>query len=345
MKTFFLVFLCLVASVCAQGQLHSFTDLGTWGSYTYLTPTGINNDGDVVGTAYESAGRPVAFRHRAGSFTGVPSPGPAHSSWGNAINANSRIVGFCDRNSSLYHAFYQDVGGGLGIDFDGDVTRNTEAVAINDSNFVVGSVTSGGSAQAFLGHTGGWIFPLGSTLGSAFRAKGINNNFEIVGSGTWGGMTYNASTGASNYMGWYLGNWNNQASAINQTGEVAGKVGSIGYLYSGGTITYFGANVAEVKGINSAGDVVGTTTTGRGFLYRRASGAFIDLNSTLFASVGSTWTIVQATGINDSRVICAQARRLATMADGPGYGMYVYRAVKLRPFVLIPLPFPVVATP
>jgi probable HAF family extracellular repeat protein len=334
MKPRFLFWLAFfVAAVTGRAELYLFNDLGTVGSYNYFAPTGINNHGDVVGTAYESSGRPVAFRYAGGTFYTIPSPGPAHSTWGKGINADGGITGMCDRNGSTLHAFYAPAGGSA-TDFDSDMTRHTEAVAINNNNYVVGTA----NAEAFLGHASGWIYPLGSTLGTDFRAHGLNNSIVVVGSGTWGGMTYNAWTGTVTYLGWAVGSWSNEAWAINDSGEVAGKVSGHGYLYSGGVVTHFGANVSEVRGINSHGDIVGTTTAGHGFVYIRSTGHFVDLNAAITASTASTWTIVQATGINDGGVICAQARRLATPADGPGYGMYVYRAVKLSPFTIIIFP-------
>jgi probable HAF family extracellular repeat protein len=336
--------LCFVLAVCcaasSRAAIYIFNDLGTFASYNFMSPTGINNRGDVVGTAYDRAGRPVAFRHAAGAFNLIPSPGPAHSAWGNCINASGTIAGLCDRTGGVYHAFYA-AAGGLAVDFDGDFTRNSEAVAINDSHYVVGTASS----QAFLGHTGGWMMLLGDTLGTAFRATDINNRFVITGNnGAWGGLIYNAWTGTTTYLGFAVGSFANRAEAINENGVVAGRRGAQGFLYDGGAVTFFGASVSEVKAINLAGDVVGTAN-GRAFLYGRASGAFIDLNTVLAPSVAATWTLLSATGINDSGVICGQARRLATPADGPGYGMYVYRAFKLSPLPVFVWPLPITLTP
>lgn len=339
-----LLFLFLVASLVfgatARAAYYLFTDLGTFGSYTYLTPTGINNKGEVVGTAYESSGRPVAFRHSAGTFDLIPSPGPAHSAWGNGINSSGTIVGLCDRTGSRLHAFYA-ASGGVAVDFDSDFTRNSEAVAVNDNGYVVGTASS----QAFLGHTGGWMLLLGSTLGNDFRAKDLNNNWVVVGNNPpWGGLTYNAWTGTTTYLGWALGSFNNHAEAINENGEVAGRRSAQGFIYSAGVPTFFGAAVTDVNGINKAGDVVGIAN-GRAFVYRRASNEFIDLNTAISASTAATWTLISADGINDSGVICGQARRLATSADGPDYGMYVYRAFKVRPLPVFTFPLPLSIEP
>jgi probable HAF family extracellular repeat protein len=338
-----LILLCvasLLFTATTRAAFYLFSDLGTFYSYNFFDPTGINNDGDVVGTAYESTGRPVAFRHAAGTFHMFASPGPAHSAWGKCINDLGTIAGQCDRTGSRYHAFYA-AAGGSSIDFDSNFTRDSDAVAINDSGYVVGTASS----QAFLGHTSGWIYLLGSTLGANFVAKDINNDFVIAGyDTTWGGKIYDVGTGTTTLLGFAVGSFNNRAHAISERGEVAGKVGSQGYLYSGGAVTKFGANVTDVKAVNAAGDVVGTAN-GKAFVYLRRSDEFIDLNTAISASTAATWTLISATGINDSGVICGQARRLATPADGPDYGMYVYRAFKLRPFSILYYPVPLTLTP
>jgi len=249
----------------------------------------------------------------------------------------------CDRNGSVLHEFYAMVGFSA-IDPDADFSRDSSAVAINDSGYVVG--TEGG--QPFLGNTQGWISPLGATLGTKFVPTGLNINLDVVGNDSWGGSVWNFWTGTRTYLGFALGTWNNHASAINKTGMVAGKVGAQGFLYTpnGPSVTLFGAGVAEVNALNANGDVVGNTTGGHAFVYLKKTGQFVDLNTAVSATISNTWTLVDAAGINDSGQICGQARRLAVAADGPGYGMYVYRAYRLTPFVGIVLPYtPAVVMP
>ncbi|MGC4074204.1 MAG: DUF3466 family protein [Nibricoccus sp.] len=343
MKTKFL--LCLVALVftaSSQAAFYLFSDLGAPASYPWVIPTGINNAGEIVGSAYDLGGRPVAFRQASGTFYMHASPGPAHSTWGNAINSSGTIVGLCDRTGARLHACYASPGGGLAVDFDSDFTRNSEAVAINDSGYVVGTASS----QPFIGHTSGWIYLLSSSLGANFIPKDMNNDFVITGyDTTWGGKTYDVGTGTTIYLGWILGSYSNRAYAINESGEVAGTVGGQGFLYSSASASAvkFGSNVTEVRAVNAGGDVVGTAN-GRAFVYLRSGGQFIDLNTAISTATSATWTLTSANGINDNGVIVGVARRLATPADGPGAGMYVYRAFKLRPFVIF-LPLPLTLTP
>lgn len=328
---------CLVLAATAQAEFYLYTDLGTVGLYNYFSATGINNKGEVVGTAYEPVGRPVAYSYSGGTISVSPSPGPSHSTWGNAINDSGTIVGLCDRTGhplgNVMHAFYASPGSSS-ADIDSNFTRNSEAKAINESGYVVGSITG----QSFLGHTSGWMMPLGPIVGTDFSAVDLNNHIVVAGNGTWGGMTYDAWSGTIHYLGFDLGNWTNRVSAINDAGAVAGKLGLQGFIDDSGAVTYFGWGIAEVLGMNANADVVGATTGEHAFVYLKASGHFIDLNTVVASSVSAKWTLIRATGINDKGVICGQARRLATMADGPGYGMYVYRAFKLTPFTFIPLP-------
>jgi probable HAF family extracellular repeat protein len=330
--------LCLAASLAAatsvaQAQFYIFKDLGTYASYNYFDVAGINNNGEVVGTAYEAVGRPVAYRHAGGSFYIAPSPGPAHSAWGYAINAGGTIAGMCDRNGSTLHTFHR-APGGPSVDIDSDWGRDSSIVAINDSGYVAGQADS----EPFLGHTSGWMWLMGATLGADFNVTDVNNGLVMVGNGPWGGMIYNVGTGVKTYLGYALGTWSNTASVINESGVVAGTKGGEGFIYDAGSVTLFGANVAAVTGINKNGDVVGVTTGERAFVYLRATHQFLDLNTLVASTISSKWTFIDAGGINDDGVIAVQARRLATEEDGEGYGMYVYRAAKLSPFRFRPLP-------
>lgn len=336
MKSITLLLIGLITVASAQAETYFFSSISD-PTFPFIGVKGINNNGDLVGTAYDTGNRPVAFRYSGTTLYNYPSPGPAHSTFGNAINNNGTIVGECDRNGSVLHAFYASPGGSS-VDFDGNFSRNSEATAIIDSNYVVGTVGN----QPFLGHTSGWILPLGSTLGNSFVADGLNDSLVIVGNGPFGGETYNALTGTITYLGYALSNnWSNHAAAINQNGVVAGKVGAQGYLWSAGTATIFGANIAYVSGMNANGDVVGSLTNGHGFVYLHSNGHFLDLNSTVASSVSATWTLVDAAGINDHGVITGNARRLSTPAEYPTYGMYVYAPYKLTQLILWPLPRPV----
>jgi probable HAF family extracellular repeat protein len=345
MKSITLLLAGLVSLTTARAEFYLFSSVSS-PSYPYIYASGINNNGDLVGTAYDTASRPVAYRYSGGSLHIYPSPGPSHSTWGNAINNNGTIVGLCDRtghpSGNVEHAFYATTSGSS-VDFDSDFSRNSEAKAIVDSGYVVGSLWTSGvpspSTQSFLGHTGGWIMPLGPVLGASYKAVGLNDSLVVVGNGPWGGETYNAFSGTVTYMGYALSNnWTNKAAAINHSGVIAGQVGSQGYLYDAGAATLFGANVSQVTAMNNNSDVVGSLTSGHAFVYIHSNGHFLDLNTCVSSSVSAQWTLVSASGINDKGVICGHARRLATAAEQPIYGMYVYAPFKLSPLVLIPLP-------
>src|SRR5438132_11719306 len=97
-------------------QVHAFlynggvmTDLGTfggWGSYAY----GINNLGQVVGTAQTSAGAWHAFLYSGGVMTDLNSKLPANSGWidlsqANSINNNGQVVGTGFTATGFSHGF------------------------------------------------------------------------------------------------------------------------------------------------------------------------------------------------------------------------------------------------
>lgn len=318
----------LLLGASAVAQSYTFTDLGTVAPYRFFIPSAINNEGNVVGTGADQFGS-VAFRYLYGRIDVVISAGPARSSWGNAINDTNTIAGQCDRRGDprggVEHAFYATQSG-RAVDFDSDFSRNSEVLAINNTGYVVGTA----SGKSFIGHVSGWMFLL-SGLGDDFKVRDLNNRWLIVGNGNRGGMTFDAEAGTAQLLGNFLGDFTNQAAAVNDAGMVAGKVGTQGYLYDAGTVLRFGTNVADVRSLNAAGDVVGTMTTERAFVYHRASSRFVDLTTAIPASVSSVWTLVSATGINDRGEICGLARRLATREDNLGSAIYFYTGYKLIP--------------
>ena len=350
MKRITLLLASVLSIASARAELYLFSTVSST-TFPFIGVKGINNNGDLVGTAFDTAGRPVAFIYSGSTLTAHPSPGPSHSTWGDAINSAGTIVGLCDRTGSplgnANHAFYATKTG-TSVDFDSNFSRNSEATAIIDSNYVIGTLsTKPGqtyASQSFLGNTDGWILPLGSTLGNSFVADGLNDSIVIVGNGPFGGETYNAFTGQVTYLGYALNNnWSNHASAINHTGVVAGKVNSQGYLWTAGTATLFGSNVSTVNAMNANGDVVGSLSNGHAFVYIHSNGHFLDLNTVVSSSVTATWTLASGVGINDHGVIAGQARRLSTPTEYPTYGQYVYVPFKLSPLILISIPIPPVA--
>jgi hypothetical protein len=98
-----------------------------------------------------------------------------------------------------------------------------------------------------------------------------------------------------------------------------------------------------VSALNANGDVVGSTTAGHAFVYLKKTNSFIDLNSAISPKISNIWTLINASGINDSGQICGQARRPALPEDGLGYAQYVYRAYTVSPSgLVVQFPFPVV---
>ncbi|HMO50450.1 MAG TPA: hypothetical protein PKE26_06020 [Kiritimatiellia bacterium] len=138
--------------------------LGTLGG-EYSGARGINREGQVVGWAVNAAGITRAF----------------------LVNPSNRQWKIPDSNIIATNALMRDLGalGGEGA--------SSDAYAVNDYGWVVGSSVSNGQERAFLwrngimedlnalaASSGGWVLR---------RAYAINNQGEIVGEGTYQGQT------------------------------------------------------------------------------------------------------------------------------------------------------------
>ena len=99
--------LTAVASLHAQG--YWFADLSTLSpppsDYKIGNVTGINNRGVVVGWVGNCCDT-MAIRLESHTLTTYASLGPAHSSWGNAINNSDAIAGWMETGWAGQHAFY-----------------------------------------------------------------------------------------------------------------------------------------------------------------------------------------------------------------------------------------------
>jgi len=178
------------------------TDLGTLGGST-STAYGINNSGQIVGDSYTASGADHAFLYNSGSSSAkmldLGTMGGADSQ-ANAINNGGQIVGWSDTASGASHAFLYTYSSGsatmTAADDLGTLGGSTsDALAINNDAEVVGlSYTSSGAMDAFL-YTDGTMEDLVTSMGSALagwtntEATGINDAGDIVGFGTYDGVT------------------------------------------------------------------------------------------------------------------------------------------------------------
>ncbi|MDE2127692.1 MAG: hypothetical protein KGJ62_13980 [Armatimonadetes bacterium] len=212
------------------------TNLGSVdGGYTYAS--GMNNLGDVVGSAINGDGNRVGFAYLHGTFYDLSSIGAIKA---NAINDSREIAGSSGYywvhngygHSSLHGFLYA---GGTFTDLGsltGDPTTNTEALAINASGEITGySTASDGLLHAFL-YTNNVMQDLG-TIGSYYAIPvAINKSGLIVGNitnqytATIGPFVY--ANGAMTYLTSLIvngsGGWSQMTVAgMNDNGWIVGS--------------------------------------------------------------------------------------------------------------------------
>ncbi len=152
---------------------YSVTDLGTLGGAT-SDAEGINNSGQVVGSAFLSSGQKHAFLYSNGTMADLGTLGGTSSAaWG--VNDGGQVVGGATTVSSGYAFVYSN---GTMTELP---TPSGLAYAINGSGQIVGN--AGG--QAFLYANATTVNLGGLPGGSGSAAYGINDNGQVVGSTTF----------------------------------------------------------------------------------------------------------------------------------------------------------------
>jgi probable HAF family extracellular repeat protein len=280
-----------------------------------------------------------------GSYTGGFGPGipPSESAfdwWGYAINDAGSIAG----SSGFYPVLSFTPPAGAWVFINGisihiptfahtlTLDEWSEALAIDNANNAVGtSITDSGSYHAFK-WSSGVLKDLGVPPGFTDSvATGINNG-RIVGVVSNGGpcgriMDVLPPSGACAAGRAFVYTDNtfkllqifdgrpSEANAVNAAGVIVGSVvtrtgATHAFSWSAGVPrdlgTLPGATSSSALGINSSGDIVGTSG-GRAFLYR--GGVMYDLNAVI--SAPSDLTLIAARGINT-------AGQIAGWATGPG---------------------------
>jgi hypothetical protein len=213
----------------ASGQITEFDPPGL----RYTTPTGINKNGQIVGSAADGPITNLVFhgfsRNRSGQFIQIDIPG-ATSTFVEAINDSGEIVGFFGDSKGAGHGFLRDSTGKFTI-FNAPGPNGIFPNHINENGDVTGAwYDSKTRYHAFIRYASGSFV--------SFDAPGAGS---LSGSGT-------------------------QGSSINLAGEVAGIVQGNDFTTHGfirdasGAVTTFdvpGSTNTYANTIDDAGTVVG----------------------------------------------------------------------------------------
>ena len=252
---------------------YAITNLETLPGDSYSYASGINNQGQVVGTSGSNTGS-RAFLYSGGTMTNLGTLPGDNFSYAYGINDQGQVVGFSVGGNPPRAFLY--TGGtmtNLGT-LPGD--SSSYAYGINNQGQVVGSSSGNSGGRAFL-YTGGTMTNLGTLPGdSSSSASAINNQGQVVGSssGNDGTRAFLYTGGTMSSLGTLPGDTFSSASAINNQGQVVGysggNSGGRAFLYSGGGMfdlnglipTGSGWTVSSVSAINDSGQIAGTGTIG-----------------------------------------------------------------------------------
>ena len=309
------------ALLAQRGPLsYTLVDLGTLGGAS-SEALGVNNLGDVVGSAATADGQSHAFLYRNGRMVDLGTLVGGTTSHATAISDAGVIVGSSGING--YGPMFREFTQGF-VWQDGTMRSvgalhcpcsfnqrhgTSRALALNNANRIVGDSRV---ARAALTHAFLWqadaILDLASGDAGAVdsTAYDISDADEIV--GEIAGRAFAARAGVLDDLGILPGDVRSRATAVNITGQVAGDsvaaagtsrafLWDLGRMRSLGTLP--GDAASEALAIDGAGDVVGRSGAAD-FSRSRAvvwqGGVAIDLNQRITAG---EWTLVIATAIND----------------------------------------------
>jgi uncharacterized membrane protein len=270
----FSLFLAVVAiPVSAGAATYSFTTYNPPG-LTDVVATGINDHGDIVGTATVSAGGACVFLDKGGQITLLfPPLGQIDPAFPASVNNNDDVVSSYFVRTSGLHGFLYRNGTFTTIDAGPPTSPNTTLIAINDSgqilgNGVVQSPPGVSHNTYFVDTAGSFVFRSVDGLQN-FVATGMNNGANVIGTEhdtfalTPDFPFYNDQGFVPNGTLPVFAPFN----AINNKGEIALGLRTIGPSYILASITnltlsqaisFPGATSTWVRGLNNSEEIVGT---------------------------------------------------------------------------------------
>ena len=298
---------------------------GAWQTVAY----GINNAGQVATRADNVASIWTA----AGGFQPLGA-GLTNSA---AINNAGQTVGFQDANTGFLWspgAPLQTIAGATTPYY-----SPGGSISLNDFGQVVGTREfngPGNGVNAFLWTAGSGFQNLG-TPGTYSAAFGINASGTVVGESATGAFRWTSAAGMQSLAP--DGSLGSRAMAINAAGQIVGDTlldtVPLATIWSAdGTPTFVTTEAmpgTHLTGINSAGLAVGFAEPiwDSPYAVFWDGSTLIDLNTLLPA--GSDWTLLAATGINDSGQIVGWG----TLNSDP--------SASIVSFVMTPIPEPATA--
>jgi probable HAF family extracellular repeat protein len=287
------------SAIVGNNPYHAFSwtkaggmiDLGTIGGFDYSQPTGVSDDGQVVGNSFSPTS---STSQRAFSWTqagGMVDLGTFGGTFTRAasVNRSGQVVGqSCATGNTACHPFLWTQAGGM-IDLGTLGGTYAQATGLNASGQVVGySNTSGNVAT----HAFSWTQADGMIdLGNDLYPTGVDASGRVFGYQNYPNGTFHAfswtKTGGLTDLG-TLGGTNSYPYAVSASGqlvggsEISGNVAGHAFSWTGAggmiDLGTLGGSASGATGVGDSGQVVGESCVAHAFSWTKAGG-MIDLGS------------------------------------------------------------------